>query len=671
MAKNDVVLIDAIVDERLREVYPSNQRDEVFEFLAFEQVLKDFDLSREEIEAGWVDGRDDGGIDGFFVFVNGHLLQDVLTFAWPKRSAEVEVRILTCKHHETFQQAPINTLLASIPELFDLRRDTSELWNRYSVELLEARALLHTAYQRLAVASPAVTVRFAYVSRGDSSAVAPNVQARADQLVSAVKALFSQWTATFDFVGAAELVSLYRRIKAFSLELPVLECMPREPGSCVALARLDDYYRFDTDETGNLRRYLFESNVRDYLGENRVNEDIGASLKDAEAPEFWWLNNGITLLVTAATPVGNVLQLRDVQIVNGLQTTETIFRHFSSGNSASAERGLLVKVVVSSDPAVRDQIIRATNNQSSVEAASLHATDKLQRDIEAVLERHDWYYERRKNYYRDIGKPPARFVTPLYLAGGYVSLVMKNPVAAARLRFRVMRTTEAYYRVFSESVPLQIWVTVTEVLKRVEDGLSQVRPTQGSRGERFLAQWRNLVALLTVAGLFGRFSYGITDLVGLDVGSITPALAIEMWRLVESVQRMPAKEPGFQSASFVQKCCRVAATRYGIADPKVVGRGRPASAESRPKQAKPAPSEALVLQVNDLLPAQPWKPGVHRAVASQLGCSPRLVSAAIDELVRSGMRQQQKDGIVYDSSGQIVAVDEERVRKGEVPRPNG
>jgi hypothetical protein len=79
MAKNDVVLIDEIVDERLREVYPSNQCDEVFEFLAFEQVLKDFDLSREEIEAGWVDGRDDGGIDGFFVFVNGHLLQDVLT----------------------------------------------------------------------------------------------------------------------------------------------------------------------------------------------------------------------------------------------------------------------------------------------------------------------------------------------------------------------------------------------------------------------------------------------------------------------------------------------------------------------------------------------------------------------------------------------------------------
>jgi hypothetical protein len=203
MAKNDAILIDAIVDERLREVYPSSQRDEVFEFLAFEQALKDFDLSSEEIEAGWVDGRDDGGIDGFFIFVNGHLLQDALTFSWPKRNAEIEVWILTCKHHDTFQQSPINTLLASIPELLDLSRDVSELRNRYSATLLDARALLHTAYRRLSVARSVVTFRFAHVSRGDSSAVAANVQARADQLVSAVKALFSQCTATFDFVGVA------------------------------------------------------------------------------------------------------------------------------------------------------------------------------------------------------------------------------------------------------------------------------------------------------------------------------------------------------------------------------------------------------------------------------------------------------------------------------------
>ena len=64
MAKNDLVLLDGILDQRVTEGLPSPNLDEVFEFLVFEQVLKDYDLSREELDAGWVDGRDDGGIDG-------------------------------------------------------------------------------------------------------------------------------------------------------------------------------------------------------------------------------------------------------------------------------------------------------------------------------------------------------------------------------------------------------------------------------------------------------------------------------------------------------------------------------------------------------------------------------------------------------------------------------
>ena len=47
------------------------------------------------------------------------------------------------------------------------------------------------------------------------------------------------------------------------------------------IARLADYYRFICDEQGNLRRYLFDSNVRDYLGDNKVNLDIAASLERA------------------------------------------------------------------------------------------------------------------------------------------------------------------------------------------------------------------------------------------------------------------------------------------------------------------------------------------------------------------------------------------------------
>ena len=126
MAKNDKILIDGIIDEKIEtNIITSKKRDEVFEYFVYEQLLKDYDLSIEEIFSGSVDGRNDGGIDGFFIFINGHLLIDVNNFTWPKSSSELELWIVTCKHHDTLKQAPLDNLVASISELFDLSLDNN------------------------------------------------------------------------------------------------------------------------------------------------------------------------------------------------------------------------------------------------------------------------------------------------------------------------------------------------------------------------------------------------------------------------------------------------------------------------------------------------------------------------------------------------------------------
>lgn len=41
MVRNDLILIDSILEERISNNIPSNQKDEAFEYLAYEQVLKD------------------------------------------------------------------------------------------------------------------------------------------------------------------------------------------------------------------------------------------------------------------------------------------------------------------------------------------------------------------------------------------------------------------------------------------------------------------------------------------------------------------------------------------------------------------------------------------------------------------------------------------------------
>lgn len=90
MAKNDLILLDGILDEYITKGLPSKDEGEVFEYLATEQILKDYAFTKDQLLSGSVDGHNDGGIDEFFVIVNGHLAEGIPTDFWPKSNAELE-----------------------------------------------------------------------------------------------------------------------------------------------------------------------------------------------------------------------------------------------------------------------------------------------------------------------------------------------------------------------------------------------------------------------------------------------------------------------------------------------------------------------------------------------------------------------------------------------------
>src|SRR5439155_14465634 len=87
----------------------------------------------------------------------------------------------------------------------------------------------------------------------------------------------------------------------------------------VCLVPLKNFFDFISDSEKELLRHIFESNVRDYQGNVKVNKEIHETLVGVGKEEFWWLNNGVTILasdVYAAT--GEKLIISDPQIVNGL-----------------------------------------------------------------------------------------------------------------------------------------------------------------------------------------------------------------------------------------------------------------------------------------------------------------------------------------------------------------
>ena len=88
---------------------------------------------------------------------------------------------------------------------------------------------------------------------------------------------------------------------------------------------------------------------------------------------------------------------------------------------------------------------------------------------------------------------------------------------------------------------------------------------------------------------------------------------------------------------------------------------------SRPSKPKRSSKENIcvdldfAMAVNELLPEQPWKPGVHFKVTRKLGCTNNEYFQAVQLLIEEGIRNKQVDGVVYDNEGNVIKFDSERV----------
>src|SRR5690606_25688292 len=246
MAKNDAILIDGIIDDRVEQGLPSSKRDECFEFLAFEQILKDEDLSFDEIMSGVVDGRQDGGIDAFYIFINGHLLDDIKDFVWPKSSVVLKLVIVTCKSHETFKQAILDALIATITEFFDFSILNNELSGGYNKQLLDQRDKFIYCYRKVSPKLTNFSVEIYYASRGNESEIGQEVLLRSKQVEKIFENNFSVANVKFNFFGASELNKYYRKVKNYTLELPFKDILSSGE-RYVILTKLSDYYKFITE----------------------------------------------------------------------------------------------------------------------------------------------------------------------------------------------------------------------------------------------------------------------------------------------------------------------------------------------------------------------------------------------------------------------------------------
>lgn len=176
---------------------------------------------------------------------------------------------------------------------------------------------------------------------------------------------------------------------------------------------------------------IFEDNVRDFQGDNPVNNAIAKSIKDGNSKLFAVLNNGITIIARKGSLKGKLLNLQDYQIVNGCQTCHVLFENRT--HPEIEDLMLTIKVIFSTDQNIRDKIVVANNYQTQVMREQLTSLLDTQKTIEyyyqAVNKFVKLYFERRSKQYKygEEKIPAERIITIPAQLMAYVSMVLGKP----------------------------------------------------------------------------------------------------------------------------------------------------------------------------------------------------------------------------------------------------
>ena len=265
-----------------------------------------------------------------------------------------------------------------------------------------------------------------------------------------------------NFLGAGNLYNAAKANADVSIELPVFGSPLNVKNAYVALVSLSDYNKFISAK-GQLSERLFELNVRDYEGSVHVNKQIKETLEQKSAEiDFWWLNNGVTILAEKAVHQNNALVLQSPVIVNGLQTSNEIHNYFS-GRSESDKRNVLVRVIETETEKIRDSIIKATNSQTQIKTSSLRATEEIQQRIEDYLKIKSIYYDRRKNYYKNRGKPASKIIGIDRLAQSIISVLLQRPDSARARPGTVIKDDDEYDKMFSLKYDMGLYEACAEL----------------------------------------------------------------------------------------------------------------------------------------------------------------------------------------------------------------
>lgn len=474
----DEILKNFLTNFSEQNEYTELNEDEQFEkFSNFNVVSKLYprELDVDDLSTG---GGDDLAIDGAAIIVNGSIVtsEEEIDFLRERNgSLDVIFALIQSKNSSKFKGDQVGNFIFGVKSLFDDAPSIPE-----NEKITKIRKLKQKIYQNSIDFDTAPVLKLFFVTTGEWKEPA-QIKGKAERELQDLdnRNLFSN-KSKIEFYDAERLKQTYRELSRKSVKeipfqtqivLPDVSEKLNVRQSFIGCVPINDYINLITNEDGLLAKGLFYDNVRDYQGENKVNQEISKTLKDKTMQSLLpLLNNGITIISKKVDKVGTKLKLSDFQIVNGCQSSNVIFENREYIND---EVYLIVKIIETNDQAVINNIIRATNRQTEVRDEAFESLKPFHKDLEEYYKAmakgytNPIYYERRSKEY--LGHPqikPFQVVTLAAQVKAYVSLMLEQPQSTHRYYGEILTSNNA--RLFNSTKNMDAYYTSALIVNRLE-----------------------------------------------------------------------------------------------------------------------------------------------------------------------------------------------------------
>jgi len=209
----------------------------------------------------------------------------------------------------------------------------------------------------------------------------------------------------------------------------------------------------DPNDPNSVNEQIFNENVRIYKPKHRVNKAIIETAVGPENYQFFYLNNGITILCDkvhyAPFTRDPILNLVNFQIINGGQTSHSIFEVNKQDPDKLETIEILLRVCEadSKDP-ISQKICETSNSQIPVGNRDLHSNDLIQQKLQEEFEALGYFYERKPNQHSNI--PKRKVINNELLGQLFMAYHLDMPSEAKNNKAKVF--SDLYDSIFNEDI---------------------------------------------------------------------------------------------------------------------------------------------------------------------------------------------------------------------------